>query len=176
MKTTALILGLGLLLSGCQTGASLEKHGRLDNAGFMSLWDTYGACKGGTDLEGMRMAARHLHQVAFQPAVATSGELHLPKAIERWVAEQPARLAVDPKSMAAACSLHAGLAALTVGRHDMADEMFRAVLKDPRHTSPYYIEQARAGLTQISTASQASLPLPLQVPRVIVLSDQPAGK
>ena len=176
MKTTTLILGLGLLLSGCQTGTSIEKSGGLDNTGFMTLWSTYTSCKGGTDLDGMHMAARHLHQAAFQSTVATSGEFHLPKAIERWVSEQPARLAVDPKSMAAACSLHAGQTALAVGRHDVADEMFRAVLKDPRRTSPYYVEQARAGLAQISTAGQASLASSLQVPRVVALSDQSAGK
>jgi hypothetical protein len=175
MRTSLIIVGLGLLLAGCQTAQSVEKYSGFDNTGFMTLWNTYRSCESGTDLEAMRSAARHLQKQAYQPAV-TKTDFHLPRAIERWVSEPPARLAVDPKAMAAACTLHTGHTALEVGRPDVADEMFRIVLKNPADTLSYYAEQARAGLSQLSSTSQASLQFPLPAPRFVSLSAAPMGK
>ncbi|MGH7233636.1 MAG: hypothetical protein ACREJU_20080 [Nitrospiraceae bacterium] len=176
MKVSALIVGLGLLLAGCQTGHSIDKHAGLDNAGFMSLWDTYSYCKIGTDLTAMHTAAQRLNQLAYRPAIVNASDSPLPKAIQRWVSEPPARLAVDPKAMAAACSVHTGQVALSVGRHDLADEMFRSVLQYPAITSPYYIEQARAGLAQVSSSDQAAIESPVQIPRVVALTVEPFAK
>jgi hypothetical protein len=157
MRTPALILGLGLLLTGCQTSQSIEKHAGFDNVGFMNLWDRYRHCENVSDLEAMQVDARHLNHIAHQPIVLQGSEIPLPKAIQRLVAEPPSRLAVDPKAMAAACSLHVGQVALTVGRDEVAYEMFRTVLKYPTGASPYYIEQAQAGLAQVSIGSLAAL-------------------
>ena len=156
MKTSALILSLGLLFTGCQTAQSLEKQPGLDNVGFMSLWDTYKLCQNGVDLDAMQKAVRHLNRIAHQPVAEPASDIPLPRAIQRYVADPPSRLAVDPKSMAAACTIYTGQVALTAGHNDVADEMFRTVLKQPGNTSPYYIEQARAGLMQANTLLNSS--------------------
>lgn len=155
-------------MAGCQTAPVIQKHGGLDNAGFMSLWETYRACQGSTDIDTMQLASRRLTQVAHQP-VDAKNEIYVPKPLQRWVSEHPARLSVDPKSMAAACSLYAGQAALNAGRHDVADEMFRSVLNNPAGTSSYYMEQAKSGLTQVALANLVSTASPLQTPRLVSL-------
>jgi hypothetical protein len=102
----------------------------------------------------MQLAASRLSHVARQPEIGPA-VIPLPKAIQRWVSEPPSRLAVDVKSMAAACTLYTGQAALSAGRNDLADQMFQAVLHNPTSSS-YYIQQARAGLAQAIMGAQAS--------------------
>ncbi|MER3424200.1 MAG: hypothetical protein C4293_14250 [Nitrospiraceae bacterium] len=151
------LIGLTVLVSGCQTAKPLEKTGLIDNTAFMGLWKTYRHCKAGVDPEVMRADAQHLTQVAHQPTPKT-GEIPLPKVIQQMVAEPIPRLAVDPKAMAAACSLYTGRVALEIGRLDVADEMFRLVLKYPETSYPYYVAQARAGLDLMTIGIQASPP------------------
>jgi hypothetical protein len=159
MKTSALALMLGtaVLLAGCQTAQSVGNLTRLDeNTSFMNLWQTYKQCENGSDLTVILSAARSLNQAALQPRVVPAA-FTFPQPIQQWVSAPPARLSVDPKSMAAACTLHAGQTALALGRHDLAGEMFRAVLAAQPGASPYYIEQARLGLARAILGVQASL-------------------
>jgi hypothetical protein len=150
------ILG-SMLLAGCQTTPPTVKSSYLDNAAFMNLWRTYRDCESGIDLESMQVAARRLNQVARNPSLLKPAAVPLPKAIQHWVSDPPIRLAVDPKSMAAACSLYTGQAALVAGRHDLAHEMFSAILAESDSPSSYYAEQARAGLAQATIGIHAAV-------------------
>jgi hypothetical protein len=156
MRRSMLVLAVGLLVTACQTTPPVGKSVGLDDNTFMGLWETYRHCERGIDLEAMQVAARHLSHAAYHSSTIKTIELPLPKAIHHWVSDPPSRLAVDPKSMAAACSLYTGHAALSAGRNDLAEEMFLAVLKNPASTPTYYIEQARAGLAQATIGAHAS--------------------
>lgn len=146
------LVSVVLILSGCQTTAPIPKSVALDNTSFMGMWSTYRHCEAASDLDMMRSDARHLDSVAHQ-AVTTMGDVALPQVMKRWISEPANRLAVDPKAMAVACSLHTGQAALSAGRYELADEMFQAVLNYPEGVYPYYIKQAREGLAQLVEAN-----------------------
>ena len=72
---------------------------------------------------------------------------------------QPAsRLAVDVHAMAAACSLHAGNLAVSVGEHDLARNEFRQVLENQTQSDYfYYASQARERLSYLDLTLQAAL-------------------
>lgn len=79
----------------------------------------------------------------------------VPKPIERFVADPVKRLAVDLEAMTAACQLHTGQYALTMGRRDLAADMFQAIIAE--HGEPdyhYYVAQALAGLAHVQGSSQ----------------------
>lgn len=145
------LVSVVLILSGCQTTAPILKSVALDNTSFMGMWSTYRHCEAASDLDMMRSDARHLDSVAHQ--AVTMGDVALPQVMKRWISEPANRLAVDPKAMAVACSLHTGQAALSAGRYELADEMFQAVLNYPEGVYPYYVKQAREGLAQLVEAN-----------------------
>ena len=150
------LVSLVLILSGCQTTAPIPKSAALDNTSFMGMWSTYRHCEAASDLDMMRLDAHHLDSVAHQSVIGVGHDVALPQVMKRWISEPANRLAVDPKAMAVACSLHTGQAALSAGRYDLADEMFQAVLKYPEGVYPYYIKQAREGLAQLNVDANTS--------------------
>lgn len=155
MKAGAIKIGWALsailMLAGCQTTSPLSKPPTLDNTSFMGMWTTYRHCEAASDLDTMRLDARLLDHVAQQPVIGMGHDALLPQVMKRWVSEPANRLAVDPKAMAVACSLHTGQSALSAGHYELADEMFHAVLTYPEGMYPYYIQQAREGLAQLNT-------------------------
>src|SRR5678815_128007 len=149
MNRTGFLLAAVLILGGCQSAPHVAKSDA-QNSGFMSLWATYQRCDAGSDVETMRADAAHLTKMAQQPMVGMDVDIPLPQMIRRFVSEPANRLAVDPKAMAANCTLQTGLAALSAGRHDVADEMFRLVMTYPEPAYTYYVNRARAGLAAIT--------------------------
>jgi hypothetical protein len=151
------ILVTGLFAVGCQSNpASMSV--RYDNVRFMDMWGTYTHCLSSEESQAALLDARKLHQVsqlhALQP---TLGNL-FPSKFKQMVAQPASRLAVDVHAMAAACSLHAGDLALSVGEHDLARNQFRQILSN--HTQPdysYYATQARERLSHLELTLQASL-------------------
>jgi hypothetical protein len=154
MKKTGFLLAALVILAGCQSAPRAAQMDTL-NSGFMSLWATYQRCETGSDVEAMQADAVHLSRMAQQPIAGMDTDIPLPQMIRRFVSEPANRLAVDPKAMAAHCSLQTGLVALSAGRHDVADRMFRSVMTYPEPAYSYYVNRARAGLAVI-TASVTS--------------------
>ena len=155
MKTGWLV-SVVLILSGCQTTAPIPQSVALDNTSFMGMWSTYRHCEAASDVDTMRADAHHLHSVAYESVIGAGDDMALPQVMKRWISEPANRLAVDPKAMAVACTLHTGQAALAAGRYQVADEMFQAVLHYPEGMYPYYIKQAREGLAQLSVDANTS--------------------
>ena len=153
-KTTGLLLAV-LLLAGCQSAPQAAKSDA-HNTGFMSLWATYQRCETGSDVEAMQADAIHLTKMAQHPGVGMDTDIPLPQMIRRFVSEPANRLAVDPKAMAAHCSLQTGLVALSAGRHDVADRMFRSVMTYPEPAYSYYVNRARAGLAVITASVKST--------------------
>ncbi|GIW54462.1 MAG: hypothetical protein KatS3mg082_0866 [Nitrospiraceae bacterium] len=150
-----------ILLAGCQGVIPGAKPAYVDNGRFMDLWQGYTRCKSGTDVEAMRDEAEQLIRTAQALNVRSGFVLPLPGRVERLVSDPSPRLAVDVKAMAAACALYAGNLALSVGKNDIAFDMFYHVIKN--HTQPeytYYVSQAKAGMAAVDLGLQASLRRP----------------
>ena len=161
MKKLLVLVSVLVVLGGCQTTQPAGKSTALENTAFMRLWTTYSECRSSTDLDAMRVAVRQLSQAASTPASGKGFVIPLPKPIERLVSKPPTRLAVDPKAMAASCTLHTGHAALEAGRIDVAADMFLSVIDGhPQAEYAYYVEQARLGFAQAVIGPQASTQSP----------------
>lgn len=161
MKNLLVLVSVLVVLGGCQTTQPAGKSTALEHMSFMRLWTTYSECRASTDLDAMRAAVRQLSQAVATPTSGGDFVLPLPEPIERLVSKPPTRLAVDPKAMAAACTLYTGHAALEVGRNDVAAEMFRSVIDDhPQAEYAYYVKQARLGFAQVVIGPQASIQSP----------------
>jgi len=160
MKADAITIGWVfsaiLMLAGCQTASPISKSAALDDTSFMGMWTTYRHCETISDLDTMRLDARKLDVVARQPVIGMGHDVLLPQVMKRWVSEPANRLAVDPKAMALACSLHTGQSALSAGQYEIADEMFQVVLMYPEGMYPYYVQQAREGLAQLNVEANTS--------------------
>ncbi len=153
--------GLVLFLGGCQsfdkTGLlsfgstpALKAEATFDNAGFMDLWTTYSSCQSGTDLTSMKQAVVRLTTASDRQVAALQAVPPLPAPIQQFVSPQPTRLAVDPRAMAAACTLYTGQTAMTMGQPEVAAEMFYSVLLKHSHNDyRYYAKQAQVGLSQL---------------------------
>ena len=84
--------------------------------------------------------------------------LPLPAKLERLVTDPTNRFAVDVRSMASACTLHAGQLALESGHIDLARDLFATVLDlHPSEESSYYRLQARTFLKELERGIEISL-------------------
>lgn len=160
-QTIVSILGIMLLISGCQTGAANKTAG-LDNPGFMNLWGTYTHCKSTSDLAETQLDMDKLTNAALARQGDEGFVLPMPQRIERLVAIPANRLAVDVQAMAASCSLHAGQVAFGHGRIDLAREALAGVITlHKQNAEPnYYLAQAHKLLNEIETGVQISLQRP----------------
>jgi hypothetical protein len=139
-----------VLLSGCQAIQAFDYTTSPNETAFANMWKRYSHCRSHTDVNQIWHDAQQLNRtVRFMDQAARETEL-LPDTIEQTLAEPPTRLAVDPKAMAAACTLLAGRAAQNLGHSQFAAELFSFVLANftqPRYA--YYREQAEMDLDQI---------------------------
>ncbi len=150
------IIGI-VLLGSCQALGPSTKPAYVDNGRFMDLWQGYTRCKSGTDVEMMRDEADRLMRTAQTLTVRDGFVLPLPGRLERLVSTPGPRLAVDVKAMAAACAIYTGNLALSVGKNDIAFEMFYHVIKNhPQPEYAYYVSQAKVGLAAVDLGLQAS--------------------
>ena len=155
------VLGLALLISGCQIGTPLKTVG-LDNPGFMNLWGTYTHCKATSDLGETQQAMEKLTTAALVGQGHEGFILPMPQQLERFVATPASRLAVDVHAMAASCSLHAGQVAFSSGKIDLAREALASVitLHKKKQEPTYYLAQAHKLLAEMDNGVQISLRTP----------------
>lgn len=153
------LLGVILLVSGCQTSSSPKLTG-LDNTGFMSLWETYTDCKAASDLSQASLAMKRLTAASQLQDRNEEFVLPLPTKLERLVTNPTNRFAVDVRAMAAACSLHTGQLALQQGRTDFARDVFASVVTLHREESSFYVLQAKTFLTELERGIDVSLKTP----------------
>lgn len=137
---------------------------------MMGLWDRYTHCVSTPSVdEQVAEADRLTEAVDFLTGQARSISF-LPAMFERMLSPQPNRLAVDPRAMAAACSLSAGLALRSRGDHDMAADIFRSILlsyQEPQYA--YYAARAHSQLVQLARQIQ---PAPVLGPHTASASNR----
>jgi hypothetical protein len=154
---------VGILVSGAGlfTGQPVQAS-TIDNGSFMSLWTTYSQCQATTDLNQLREAASILTNAANRSLAQESFVLPLPGKLEQFVSAPAARVAVDVKAMAAACSLRAGSAAVVAGKIDVAKDLLKTILNyQPQSEYAYYALQAKSLLSELETNTvQVTLHVP----------------
>jgi len=162
MKNFRMMLaGILVSVAGLLAGQPVQAAA-IDNGSFMSLWTTYSQCQATTDLNQLREAASTLTNAANRSLTQESFVLPLPGKLEQFVSAPKARVAVDVKAMAAACSLRAGSAAVEAGKIDVAKDLLKTILNyQPQSEYAYYALQAKALLSELETNTvQITLHIP----------------
>jgi len=117
---------------------------------FSNMWNCYTHCRATSSMNQIWQEAQQLNRAVRLMDQAARAARLLPGTIEQTLADPPPRLAVDPKSMAAACTLLAGQADQNMGHSEFAAELFSFVLINfAQSPYAYYREQAQMGLDQI---------------------------
>ena len=129
------------------------KQSALDNGSFMGLWSTYSQCEQQRDFDQLRQYAVALNAAATRSQSRGSFVLPLPEKLEQYVVTPSARLAVDVKAMAAACSLRAGQAAVEANKPELARTLLKQILElNPVSDYIFYSTHAKALLLELEPA------------------------
>lgn len=136
------IIGLG----GCSMAWPSDRQtALLDNHQFMEAWNTYLHCRSSSEPEEIGTDLQQLNRIAHTATKQKDVPVPLPAAIRRLITAPPSRLAVDPRSMAAACALHGGLVAQSAGQFALSVELLTAVtaVRDGSEYDYYAVEAGR---------------------------------
>jgi uncharacterized protein YceK len=143
----SVLLFLSVLLSGCQLIQPADHASAPRPTSVMSMWELYRHCQASGDVETVLSAAKQLQQSADTHAVPT---LDLPMTLDRFVTKQPVRTTVDPKALAASCTLQAARTSLSAGREQEAEQLLHAVVVSyPESDYTFYVAQAKVWIEEL---------------------------
>ena len=150
---TRCVLALtALSLIGCQPFASSAPRSERPPQSVMSLWELYRDCQKSRDVETALSTAKELRQSADMHVVPASD---LPGGLDAFIRKQPVRTTVDPKAMAASCTLQAARASIDAGRHVEARQLLQAVMTNyPEPDYVFYVEQAKVWMRDLPADSR----------------------
>ncbi len=150
MNRTILCLTLPLV-TACSLFSAKNPQSEAPHQSVMSLWELYRDCRQSHDVEAALSAARQLRQSADMQVVPA---LDLPGGLDGFVRKQPIRTTVDPKAMAASCTLQAAKACLDAGRSEEAQQLLQAVMRNyPESEYAFYVEQAKDWMRDLPSES-----------------------
>ena len=142
-----LLLTVGILLAGCQLFDSSTREVAPRSTSVMSMWELYRHCQSSGDVETVLSAAKQLQQSADTHVVPAPD---VPKSLDRFVTRQPVRTTVDPKALAASCTLQAARTSLSAGREQEAEQLLYAVvLSYPESDYTFYVAQAKVWIEEL---------------------------
>jgi hypothetical protein len=148
-KLGLMLMGLLVSVAGCLTGQTVQSRA-LENASFMSLWNSYSRCQTSTNVDELRANAATLTHAANRSLSHEAFILPLPSDTQQFMLTPAARSAVDVKAMAAACALRAGSAAIAEGKPDVAKDLLETILyyqSQPEYA--YYVLEAKTLLSEL---------------------------
>lgn len=146
MKSAAIIF-LNLLVAGCQWFQPSAQGPEPRSVSVMSMWELYRHCQSSGDVETVLSAAKQLQQSADTHVVPASD---VPKSLDRFVTRQPVRTTVDPKALAASCTLQAARTSLNAGRGQEAEQLLHAVVTSyPESDYTFYVAQAKVWIEEL---------------------------
>lgn len=149
-----LVCSVAVLLGGCSTTQIFHDTRVPSEPAFRDMWARYAACRSGTGVIETWQNAEQLNRAVRLMNDSARTTHVFPQMFVQAPAAPSPRLAVDPKAMAAACTLSAGHVAHEAGLDRLAEKLFRSVLvnfDDSRYA--YYREQAWKGMVQLGTFS-----------------------
>jgi hypothetical protein len=151
MNRTILCLTLPLV-TACSLFSAKNPQSEPPHQSVMSLWELYRDCRESHDVEAALSAARELKQSADNMQVVPASDL--PGGLDGFVRKQPIRTTVDPKAMAASCTLQAAKASLDAGRREEAQQLLQAVMRNyPESEYAFYVEQAKDWMRDLPSES-----------------------
>jgi len=156
-------IGLALCLItlnfvGCQS-LEVKNPGELaiENHAFISLWDTYNHCLTGSNTQEMQRNLEILHS-APKPISLDDSPIPVPKFLKKLSSTRNSRLAVDPRAMAASCSIHLGEIAHQSADWNMALRTFQTIVENyPEPQYAFYVSKATQAIEKFSSVLPVSL-------------------
>jgi hypothetical protein len=143
---------------GCQS-LEVKNPGELaiDNHAFISLWDTYNHCLTGSNTQEMQRNIEILHS-APKPISLDDSPIPVPNFLKKLSSTRNSRLAVDPRAMAASCSIHLGEIAYQSADWNMALRTFQTIVENyPEPQYAFYVSKATQAIEKFSSVLPVSL-------------------
>ncbi|MDH5586160.1 MAG: hypothetical protein OEZ57_08930 [Nitrospirota bacterium] len=159
--TVSQFLAIGLIslvFLGCQSfQAKNPGELSLKNHDFIGLWDAYNDCQTGFHTQDMQQKLEILH-AAPTPISLDDSPIPIPQFIKKLTSSRNSRLAVDPRAMAASCSMH--LAEVAYQTHDLDTSLrtWQSIVREyPEPQYAYYVSEATQAIENFSSILPASL-------------------
>jgi hypothetical protein len=143
---------LFIALTGCQ-GFQPKLPGELamQDQDFLGIWDAYNHCMVGSDIQQMQGNLQILHS-APKPISLDDSPIPVPSFLKRWSSARSSRLAVDPRAMAASCSIHLAEVAQLSADWYTAFITFQSILDNyPEPQYAFYVTKANQAIEQFSS-------------------------
>lgn len=121
---------------------------------FLGLWDSYNYCMAGQNVQDLEANLSVLHS-APKPISLDESPIPIPQFLKELSSTRGSRLAVDPRAMAASCSLHLAEVAIQVRDWETAFRTLRDLpVNYPEPQYAYYVSRATASLEQLSSLTR----------------------
>jgi hypothetical protein len=143
---------------GCQS-LQVKDPGELaiENHAFIGLWDTYNHCLTGSNTQEMQRNLQILHS-APKPISLDDSPIPVPKFLKKLSSTRNSRLAVDPRAMAASCSIHLAEVAHQSADWDTSLRTWQSILDNyPEPQYAFYVSEATQAIEQFSSVLPVSL-------------------
>ena len=160
-KNLIRLFALGLItlsFVGCQS-LQVKDPGELaiENHTFIGLWDTYNHCLTGSNTQEMQRNLQILHS-APQPISLDDSPIPVPQFIKKLSSTRNSRLAVDPRAMAASCSIQLAKVARQSADWETSLRTWQSILDNyPEPQYAFYVSEATQAIQQFSSALPVSL-------------------
>lgn len=146
--------GLALtLLVGCQSfQASAPGELALQEGDFLGLWDAYNFCMVGRDISQLQENLTVL-EAAPKPISLDESPIPIPSFIKELSSSRSSRLAVDPRAMAASCSIHLADVARKTQNFETAYRVLENMATNyPEPQYAFYVAKAHDTLEQLNSS------------------------
>ena len=129
----------------------------LENHVFIGLWDAYNDCQAGSNTQEMQRTLEVL-QSAPTPISLDDSPIPIPNFIKELSSMRNSRLAVDPRAMAASCSIHLAQVAQQSDDWETAHRTWQAIVKQyPEPQYFFYVSEATRAMEEFSSIRPVSL-------------------
>ena len=156
-----ILLAIGLLcfsMIGCQ---SLQPKNpgelALKNHDFVGLWDAYNDCRAESNPHEMQRNLKIL-QTAPKPISLDDSPIPIPQFIKNLSSTRSSRLAVDPRAMAASCSIHMAETSRQAADWTASLRTYQSIIEnftEPQYA--FYVSEASRAIEEFSSVRPVSL-------------------
>ncbi len=160
-KTLQRLVAIGVLclsIIGCQS-LQPKNSGELalKNHDFVGLWNAYNDCRTGLHPQEMQKNLEFL-QAAPTPISLDDSPIPIPAFIKNLTSIRNSRLAVDPRAMAASCSIHLAETSRQATDWETSLRTYQAIVENfPEPQYAFYVLRASQALEEFSSILPASL-------------------
>jgi len=161
IRNLPILLAIGLVcvsLISCQ-GFQPKNPGELglNNHDFVGLWDAYNDCQTGSNPQKMQSNLKILLS-APKPISLDDSPIPIPTFIKELSSTRNSRLAVDPRAMAASCSIHLAEAAKQRADWNSSLRTYQLIVENfPEPQYAFYVSEASRAIKKFSEVRPVSL-------------------